>query len=199
MPLISPKQNIIRTLPTSGTHIARVIGLINIGTVEELYMGDAKKMQKIRLTFELPDDLHVFKEGDDAKPLVHSEEYTLSMGKKSNLRPIVEGIIGIALTDEEAYGFDVEKLLNLPCLISIKIGKSKKGSDFAKVASTAPLMKGQVCKDAFNPITKLMYDNWNEAYFQSLPQFIKAKMQTSDEYKKMKGISSDIKPEDIPF
>ena len=153
MPTIAKVQNTPRTLPPEGTHIARVIGLINIGTIKEEYMGELKEQQKIRLTFELPEELHVFKEGDDAKPLVQSQEYTLSMGKKSNLRPIVEGILGTSLTDEEAFSFDVEKLLDMPCLISIKRDVSKKGAEYAKIASVSKLMKGQVCKSAFNPIT----------------------------------------------
>ena len=62
MPTIAKVQNTPRTLPPEGTHIARVIGLINIGTIKEEYMGELKEQQKIRLTFELPEELHVFKE-----------------------------------------------------------------------------------------------------------------------------------------
>ena len=121
------------------------------------------------------------------------------MGKKSNLRPIVEGILGTSLTDEEAFSFDVEKLLDMPCLISIKRDVSKKGAEYAKIASVSKLMKGQVCKSAFNPITKLTYDEWNQEMFNKLPNFIKEKMESSTEYKNMKSISDDVKPDDIPF
>lgn len=199
MPTIAKTQSTPRTLPQEGTQIARVIGLINIGTIKEEYMGEMKEVQKIRLTFELPEDTHIFKEGEDAKPLVQSQEYTLSMGKKSNLRPIVEGILGTSLTDEEAYNFDVEKLLNMPCLVSIKKGKTKKGVDYTKISSTSKLMKGQTCKEAYNPITKLTYDEWNQELFDKLPQFIREKIESSVEYKNMKGITDDVKPDDIPF
>lgn len=203
MPTIPNRSQTTRVLPEAGSHIARVIEFIYMGTIEDEYLGEKKKSQKIRLKWELPESLHVFKEGDDAKPLVHSQEFTLSMGKKSNLRPIVEGIVGTSLDDEEAYGFDVEKLLNLPCLISIKRNKTQKGVEYAKIASTAPLMKGQVCKDAFNPLRVLNYaEKWDEAFFQSLPIFIRERMQSSEEYKALKGLTDEVKEVDadeIPF
>lgn len=201
MPTIPNKKNFIRTFPNEGTHIARVVGFIYMGTIEDEYMGEKKINQKIRLTWELPDELHVFKEGEDAKPLVHSEEYNLSMGNKSKLRPIVEGIIGTTLTDEEAYSFDVEKLINLPCLVSLKKMKTKKGVDYMKLAGTSKLMKGQVVKEAFNAPTILNYsDHWDEEKFNKLPEFIKEKMKSSDEYKTMKGIISDEVVDDLlPF
>lgn len=201
MPTTPNKPEIKRTLPKSGTHIARVIGFIYMGTITEDYMGEPKTNQKIRLTWELPEELHAFKQGEDAKPLVHSEEYNLTMGKKSKLRPIVEGIIGTSLTDEEAYRFDAEKLLNYACLVSLK--PNKKGT-YMQVASTSPLMKGQVCKAPFNPIRKLTYEEWNQEMFDALPQFIKDKMQTSKEYKILKGLVDEENgvskgDNDIPF
>lgn len=201
MPTIANKPNVERKLVPEGTHIARVIGFIYVGTIDDTYMGVAKKLQKIRFTFEFPEELHVFKEGDDAKPLVHSEEYTLSMGSKSNLRPVVEGIIGTSLMDEEAYGFNLESLIGLCCLVSMKHKVSKKGNNYAYISSTAKLMKGQACKPAFNDYKVLNYsDKWDQAYFDSLPSFIKEKMVSSDEYKKMKGIKEAvIDPDAIPF
>lgn len=201
MPTTPNKVAVNRILPEVGTHIARVIGFIYIGTIEDEYLGVKKKLQKIRLTFELPEELHVWKEGEAPKPIVLSQEYTLSMGTKSNLRPIIEGIIGRPLKEEEEYSFDAESLVNMPCLVSVKRGFTKKGSEFANVASTSPLMKGQVCKDAFNPLRVLNYaEKWDETYFNTLPSFIKDKMVTSDEYKKLKGVESDIiNVSDIPF
>jgi len=198
--ITAPRSNTQRTLISEGTHPARVIGFIHMGTAEDTYMGEKKVFNKIRLTWEFPEETKVFKEGEDAKPLVHSQEYTFSMSKKSNLRPIVEGIIGTTLSDEEAYGFNFASLLNIPCLVSIKHGKSQSGALYAKVGSTSKLMKGQVVKNAFNPITILTFQKWNEEHFQSLPSFIKEKIAKSDEYKAMKGIKKEeVNLDDIGF
>lgn len=197
--ITAPKTQMTRTLVSEGTHPARVIGFIHMGTAEDTYMGEVKKYNKIRLTFEFPEETHVFKEGEDAKPLIHSQEYSFSMGKKSNLRPIVEGIIGTTLDDEEAYSFNFASLLNIPCLVSIKHGKSQKGATYVKIGGTSKLMKGQTVKEAYNPITILTFQKWNEEYFQSLPDFIKDKIKQSDEYKAMKGIKEEVNNEEIPF
>jgi hypothetical protein len=201
--LQAPQQHVPRVLVPVGTHISRLIGIIQIGKVTENIPGKAPmEIQKIRLTFEFPDELHSFKEGEDTKPLIHSQEFTLSMHAKSKLRPIVEGIIGTSLTDEEAYGFNIESLLNKTCLVSIKHGKTAKGSDYAKIATTSPLMKGQVAKQAFNELKVLTYENFDEKYFETLPSFIREKMKGSEEYKKIKGISGDdidITANDVGF
>lgn len=198
--LQAPQSNIQRTLVPAGTHIARVVGLIHIGTVKENYLGEEKLQSKIRLTFEFPEETHVFREGEDAKPLVQSQEYTLSMGKKSNLRPIVEGIIGVSLTDEEAKSFNFEILLGMACLVSIKHATTAKGVEYAKISSTSKLMKGQAAKEAYNALQILTYEKWDEVVFNSLPIFIKEKMATSLEYIAMKATpSAEITDKKIPF
>lgn len=197
--LQAPKSNLNKVLVSEGTHIARIVSLIHMGTAEDSYMGEKKMFNKIRLTWEFPDELHSFKEGEDAKPLVHSQEYTLSMGKKSNLRPIVEGMIGTSLSDEEAYSFNFESLVGIAGLVSIKHGETKTGAKYAKVASTSKLMKGQTAKEAFNEYKILTFEKWNEEHFISLPDFIKDKIRKSDEYKKMKGIATEDKVDDLPF
>lgn len=184
---------------SEGTHIARCVSLIHVGTIPGEYMGEAKLFNKIRLTFEFPDELHTFKEGEDAKPIVLSQEYTLSMAPKSKLLPLVEGMIGTSLPEEEAYNFDHETLVGMECLVSIKHKTSKKGTVYPIIASTSRLMKGQTCKEAYNPYKILTYEKWDEAYFQSLPDFIKAAMMTSAEYKKLKGIENGVNFDEVPF
>lgn len=193
MPLIAPKA--VRILPPEGTHIARLIRILHIGTIFEEYMGEEKEMNKIDFTFELPEETRVFKDGEDAKPFVISKEYTFSMGEKANLRKLVEGIVGKSMVQGEADLFDVEGLLNSTCLITIKHKISKAGNPRAEIASASPLMKGQEAKGAFNEPKLLTYTSWDEAYFESLPEFIQEKITNSAEYKAMKGINpTDTEP-----
>lgn len=200
--LTAPKSKVNKVLIGEGTHIARVVGLIHLGTAEDVYMGEKKMFNKIRLTWEFTEETHKFKEDEEAKPIVHSQEYTLSMGKKSNLRPIVEGMIGTTLSDEEAYNFNFESLVGIAGLVSIKHRETKTGAKYAKVASTSKLMKGQVAKPQVNQSKVLVFDKWDEQYFLSLPDFIKDKIKKSNEYKAMKGIKVEetVKEDDgIPW
>jgi hypothetical protein len=201
MPTLPPKSQ--RVLPPEGTHIGRCVGFIHVGTYDDEYQGQPITSNKIRLTFELPDELHIFKEGDDAKPFTISQEYTLAMSSKANLRKLVEGIVG-ALHDEDAFSFDTEQLVGKCCLLTIKHRETAKGNKYAVIATASPLMKGQVCKEAFNPSKILNYtDHWDEDYFNSLPDFIREKMVTTQEYKNMTGQTSEVNTEvntnDVPF
>lgn len=196
-----------RILPPAGTHIARVIELIYEGTQKVEWKGETKEMAKVRIKWELPLKKAVFKEGDPEKPFVVSAEFTHSMGSKSNLRPIVEGILGVSLKDEEANAFDLDEILDHACLLSISHKEGERGK-FTIVNTTAPMMEGMDAPKAFNPVRVLSFDKWNEDLFESLPDFIKDKIKASPEYKKMKGLVTtdkpsypveDINPDDIPF
>ena len=196
----APYQKSERTLPPAGTMLARVVGIVYIGTIKTSWQGQEKEVPKLRITWELPTELHKFKDGEDEKPFVISQEYTHSMGKKSNLRPITEQIIGASLLDDEAFNFDHDELLGKPCQITI-IHEDKETGTYAKVSSISPLLKGVTCPPQVNPSKKLSFDQWDENYFNTLPEFIKKKIVSSKEYAKMTGktIVEDIKAEDIPF
>lgn len=206
--LQAPKSNVSstpRVQVSPGTHIARCIGLVQVGTVPTVWEGVEKQTEKVRLTFEFPQETYAFKEGEAEKPFVVSEEYTHSMGSKANLRPVVEGIIGTTLTDAEAENFDLLDLVGRACLVTVVHKLSKKnGQKYANIASAAPLMKGMVAPEQVNPSRVLTYKTWNQEMFDSLPEFIRTKMMTSAQYKKMTGGDKIAYPQDewgdaIPF
>ena len=191
-----PKPEFTRQLPPIGNHVARVINVIYLGTQHSDKYGDAYKM---RLTWELPNEKMVLKEGETEKPFVVSKETSLSMGQKSTLRPIVEGILGVALTDDEAYNFDLDQLVGMSCMLYITHEEGETVT-YAKVNTATPLPKGLVCPPPFNELKILSFEKWDEEFFQKLPQFIREKITSSKEYKKMNGeIVEDVSADDVPF
>src|SRR5436190_13601596 len=109
MSLTAPRAKSNTDIP-KGNHVARLYQVIHIGTNEFEFKGETKKSDKIRFTFELSNERKVFKEGEEAKPFSVSREFGFSMGPKSHLRPFVESMVGTALFDDEAYGFNFEDL-----------------------------------------------------------------------------------------
>jgi len=197
----APYNQAPRVMPPAGTFIARVVRIIYIGTVKTINTfqgGIEQETPKIHITWELPTEKHVFKEGEPEKPFLVSREFTHSMGKKSTLRPITEAILGVSLTDEEAYAFDHDELLGLSCQVTI-IHDEKESGTWEKVNSVSALLKGVVCPPPVNDMYVLSYEKWNEELFQKLPPFLKKKMEGSKEYKAMRGIKSEISTDDIPF
>lgn len=192
----APKPNYTRQLPPVGNHVARLINIVYLGTQHSPQYGDTFKL---RLTWELPNEKAVFKENEGEKPFVVSKETSLSMGTKSALRPIVEGMLGCALQDEEAYNFDIDELLGKDCMLYVTIEENDKGK-FAKINTATPLPKGMVCPPPVNNIKVLSFEKWDDDFFNKLPEFIRTKITQSKEYKQMKGEKiEEISVDDIPF
>lgn len=197
-----------RELVPEGNHVARVYQIIHIGTVPTTYEGRTSNVAKVRIGFELPEEMREFKEGEGMKPFVISREFTLSMGSKSNLRPFVEGIIG-KLTDAEAANIQIEDLMGKTCLLNVQHGTSKStGNEYAKVASASPLPKSMSAPEAINPPFLLDYDNFTQEAFAKLPDFLKEQMESSVEYKRRTNPDyqppaaypqEDYDTNDIPF
>ena len=182
-----------RELCPAGTQVARLYSVVHIGTVAFEYMGEAKTANKVRLTFELPNEMRVFKDGEPEKPMVISSEFALSMHEKASLRKFIEGLVGTTLNADEAAGFDVESLIGTPCLLNI-VHTTKNGKEFANIKTASPLVKGMEAPPAINAPLALNYgDKWDVQVFEALPGFLKDKMKATPEYEALGALK------DIPF
>lgn len=180
-----------RELIPAGNYYARCYKMIHIGTVEEIILGEKKILNKVRIGWELPTELRVFKEEKGEQPLVIENEYTLSMHEKSNLRKLLASWRGKDFTEKEAESFDITKLLGIQCMLNIIHKPSKKDPSkmYEQIAGVTAVPKGAIVPPQINPTFELNYDEWNEERFQSLPEFIRNKMITSMEYCSMKNPS----------
>ena len=195
-----------RELIEAGNYIARCYQMIEVGTVIEDYQGKPKTLTKVRIGWELPTELKVFKEENGEQPRVISNEYTLSMADKATLRKHLEAWRGKTFSEEEAKNFDITKLLGVPCMLNIIHKASKKDASkvYEQISNVSPLMKGMVCPPSINPVFVLSFDEWDVQKFESLPDFIKDKIKTSDEYKAMYATPSkeeqfENNSKDTPF
>jgi uncharacterized protein (DUF3820 family) len=178
----------------AGTYTARCYSMIHIGTVIEEYNGEKKEANKVRLTFELPTEMKVFKEENGEQPQVIGKDFTLSMHEKAGLRKFLSSWRGKAFTDDEAKAFDITKLLGVACTLGITHKVSKTGKTYAEISSVSTLMKGMAIADQINPSFEFSVAEFDQAKFDALPQFIRDKVITSREYLAMQGTP---KPEAI--
>src|SRR5947209_5501488 len=180
MSLTAPRAKTTTDVP-KGNHVARLYQIIHIGTNEFEYRGETKKSDKVRLTFELCNEKKAFKEGEEPRPFSVSREFGFSMGPKSHLRPFVEGMLGTALYDEEAYNFDFESLLGRECLLNV-VHEEKNGNVYANIKGATPLPKGMDAPALFNDKRMIDVNTSPIEEIEALPDFIKAKMKSSEEY-----------------
>lgn len=175
-----------------GTYAARCFSMVHIGTITEAYMGQPKEQNKVRLTWELPTELKEFKEGEGEKPYVVSKDYALSMYDKSNLRKHIDSWRGKPLTEDEAKAFDVTKLLGVQCLLSIIHKPSKDGKKvYAEITSVSTLPKGMICPPQINESFEFSWEDFDQAKFDSLPEWLRKKMTESKEYKERFELESN--------
>ena len=179
----------------AGSYAARCYSMIEMGTNQETYQGLDKMVNKVRITWELPTETQVFKEENGPEPRIISKEFSLSMHEKANLRGFLESWRGKSFTDNEAKSFDVTKLLGVPCLLSITHKTATNGNTYANISSVSLLPKGMECPEMVNERQELSFDKFKKELFESLPDFIKEKIQTSQEYQSL----SNQTDEDAPF
>jgi hypothetical protein len=138
----------------------------------------------VRLGFELPLETKVFKDGEDPKPFVISQDYTLTLGEKANLGKLVRGMKGEAWGPNFDEEQDITALIGTACMLNVIHKISAKGNPYAKIESAAPLPKGMEAPAPVNAPFLLDYnDNWSLEKFETLPDFIKDKMRPTPEYR----------------
>jgi hypothetical protein len=187
-----------KELVPAGAHIATIYSIVQLGTMAGEYMGKATRKNKIRITWELPEETREF--DGEMKPMVVGKTYTASLYDQSKLRPIVDGILGSV--DEET--FDISSLLGKSCMIQVSPAEYN-GNEYADVVSCTQLPKSVPAPKPFNPQVYLDYkEGWDETVYEALPKWMKDKMAESEEMKARNGSdpfnpTEEVKPEDIPF
>lgn len=177
-----------RELIPTGNYPARVYEIIEIGTVDGQWMGEAKKTHKVRIGFELPTEKRVFDEKKGEQPMVISKEMALSFGDLAGLRKIVEAIEGKKLTDAEAVNYEIESIMGRPLLVTVSHSEpNEQGIIYANATTFSPLIKGLTVEPLNNKPKYLEYAKWDEQVYNSLPDFLKEKMNVTPEYKAMRS------------
>jgi len=187
MAILATTNSAPREPIAAGNYPARCYQMIQIGTITEVINGEVKQLNKVRIGWELPTELKVFKEENGEQPLVISEEYTLSMHEKSSLRKMLASWRGKDFSEEEAKSFDITKLLGKECMINIIHKPSKKDASrvYEKIGSVSGIPKGMYVPAQINPTKVLSYDNFDYALYESLPDFVKDKIKGSLEFAAM--------------
>ena len=228
MSFIVPKPNesdFVKILPETGLNPARIYSIIDFGTQDTEFQGEAKKTHQVQISFELPNQLHTFKKELGEQPLSVHKTFTLSLHSKGKLRPFISSYTGITLTDEMAENYDISLLIGRAGMLNIVRAVSKTGSEYANIMSFAPVMKGLNVPEQINPsvlfVIPAKWDDDTQVKFKQLPQFMQDIIMKSYEYRALMTqdtiansatqvftqetpktnveFTSEIKPEDLPF
>lgn len=184
-----------------GTHVARCVKLIDLGTQHGEYKGQPTRRNQVLVTWELPNEA-IEVDGKEM-PVTTSRFYTNSLGEKANLRRDLEGWRGRSFTEDELRRFDLESILGKPCMLTIIGGDNGK----TKVASVSGMPKGMQCPEQINDSFAFWFDEFSEEKFLALSDGIKKIVTKSEEYERLASGDDPNEPpprtefsdDDVPF
>lgn len=195
---------------TEGLHQAICSGVVDLGIQPGSDMYPNPKHQ-VYLRFDCVDELVEFeKDGEKKSGAARcGATYTLSLGDKSKLRPLLESWRGKKFNDTELEGFDIEKLLGVPCQVQV-LHTHKAGKTYANIGTVVPWPKG-VDKPAVPPDAVTYSPSaHDQAAYERLPKWLQEKVtaRLANSYAEMdakekaapkpEAASADF-DDDIPF
>lgn len=173
----------------AGNHVARCYRLIDLGTQHGTFEGKETIRNQVMITWELCDELI-----EDGKPFIVSAFLTNSLNEKAKLRAWLESWRGVAFTEQEIRGFDLNKVLGVPCMLNVI--HNDKGR--AVVTSVAKLPKSVTALDLINQKSAFWLDEFDQEAFDALPKGIQRIIEQSDEWKARAG-NGNGSADDLPW
>ena len=181
-------------------HLAICYGIWDLGS-QFTHFSD-RPVHKVVIVWELPNCRGEFERNGKMVnlPRAISKIYTVSLHEKANLRKNLESWRGRKFTEEELKGFDLKKLLGVPCQIQV-IHNVKDDKTYANISAIIKAPSGTKTMTE-NPLTFFSFEEGMEIP-SNTPQWIADLIKQADEFKgehpKEQGPQRDPDEEDIPF
>lgn len=163
-------------LPPAGTHVARCVQVVDLGTQRGEWQGKPKETHKVRLAWELPTEKDTFRPEVGPEPFVIGKEFTVSLDEKASLRKTLEAWRGRPFTEEELGGFNIAKLLGVPAMLNIQ-HVEKNGKTFANISAVMALPKSTVVDPQINKSLHFELEMGRDSQqFKALPEWLQKKV-----------------------
>lgn len=178
----------------AGSHVSRCFAVISLGTQNS---PNFPASFKVMLMFEVPGE-PITIDGKPA-PMTIQREYTLSLSEKANLRHDLQSWRGRQFTPAELEGFQVEKVVGQPCMLSVIHKQTAKNKTYAAISSIAGLPKGVICPPAWHKAIAYEIEHGENDVFKALPAWIQTKIKACEEWADGGvGVAQEPEPEDHP-
>jgi hypothetical protein len=176
MSLIAKQSDNEFTLAPAGTHLARCVQLIDMGTQYSEYYK--KSSHKILIGWELPTEL------DGDSPFLVWKRYTCSLSKKSNLFRDLESWRCRPFAKEELEGFKLAGIVGAPCMLTIVHNETQTDQGpniYANVGTVSGVIKGLSVPDQVHPTIIYDIDDHDEVVFQTFSDNLRATINKAAE------------------
>lgn len=160
----------------AGTHPAVCVSLIDIG--EQFNETFKKSSRKVVIQWEITDE-QITVEGKQVNRTM-SQTYTMSLNERSALYRDLISWRGKPFTKDELDGFELTKILGIPCLITVT-HQERNGSTYANISGIAKAMKGMNIERTL-PLFTFDLDSDPLEKMEGLPEWIVTKIKASTTY-----------------
>lgn len=169
-----------------GTYLAACVGIIDLGEqYSEMFKSFSPKLQ---IVFEICGET-VTVDGEE-QPRQLSKDFTFSASKKSNLRGFLSTWAGKNYSDEEFSELEIFDFLGKPCQLSVVLNETK---EYANIQGILGLPKGLAAPPPTIPFITWDMDQWDDAAFEQLPEWVQEKIKKSTQYQKDHAPKDELK------
>ncbi|MBQ9009313.1 MAG: hypothetical protein IJ088_08300 [Clostridia bacterium] len=177
-----------------GTYMAICVAIYELGEQQLSFKGKTRYAQKIQFVFEIPEERIEIDGEDKARQL--SRTFNVSTSKASELRKFISSWLGKTFTDEEFKAFDTDTLLRKNAMIQVVLNDT---GEYANIDTIMSLPKGvKASKPEADPII-FKVDEWDDALFETLPDWVKEKLMNSTEFQDSHAPTDEVDfPEEQP-
>ncbi len=119
--------------PPEGLHQAACVDVVDLGMVDSQF----GRKHRVRVYFELD------KQTESGRSFIISKTYTLSLHEKSTLHKDLRSWRSRAFSPDELKGFDLEKLVGVPCQLFVN-HVERDGTVYGNVTAIMKAEKGKV-------------------------------------------------------
>ena len=172
-----------------GTHFARIYSIIDLGTQQGEYQGNPTIARKFKVDFETPTKKAIFNADKGEQPFSLSDNINFKItteksATKAKLNKVIE-----ACGMKPVKDFNIFDLMGKTCMITVGTYVANNGNKYANITNYSSVAEDLIdVKDKkFAPInkTKALYldpEYFDEKVFESLPKFVKEKIEVTSEY-----------------
>ena len=160
-----------------GVYMAVCIGFIDLGEqYSDLFKTHSNKGMYV---WELPGE--TIEIDGEQKPRQLSKEFTISSSSKSNLRKFIESWNSKSYSDDEFLEFDLFDQIGKPCQINVVLNETK---EYSNVDNIMPIPRGFPAPTTETKQIRWDMEQWDDAVFAELPEWIQDKIKKSTQYQK---------------
>ena len=160
-----------------GAYIGICVGVINLG---DQYSEKFKNYStKVKIVFELAGQ--TVEVDGERKPRQLSKTFTFSSGKKSALRAFLSQWMGAELSDEQAANFELFDIIGHSAYLNVMLNET---GEYANIAGIMQVPAGFPVPPAITPPIKWDMEQWDDAVFETLPEWVQSKIKQSTQYQK---------------